>query len=366
MLQEETASDADISSVEHEPESGASMPSSRQRLAEIAARLSTYGEPLPVHFALAELSPSAIITTNYDSLIEDAIRTSGKTATVLVPREATEITPDDAIPVFKVFGSPEKPGSLSTRFSESLLSPAEESHNARLLKTMMTVSLVIVIGFDLNRNDLGRFYERFGGGITRNPWFILSGNIDPVSETLWTRRGVYIEKISDAELGNFFRALKARRDVPAKTRPHTRQRRQIFISHTGDQQIVATVRSLLYSLDLTPISGEDIAIPGQPWMDRLDDLIASSDAAIVILGRESTGPRTEVTVRSNVILELGLLLGRLGRDRVLTVVTRDAVLPSDLGGFRYLVADPDRDDLLRREVGKWSRQLGFEIPDKSD
>jgi predicted nucleotide-binding protein len=92
-------------------------------------------------------------------------------------------------------------------------------------------------------------------------------------------------------------------------------------------------------------------------MERLNDLAASSDGAIVILGPESTGSRAGMTSRSNIIFELGLLLGRLGRDRVLTIVTRDAILPSDLGGFRYLVFDPDRDDLLRNDLSKWAKQL---------
>lgn len=357
LSQDKTASDADISVVEHEPESLAFKPAGRQRLAEIAAKLSAHSKPLPVHFALAELNPRGIVTTNYDPLIEDAIRISGKTATVLVPREATEITPDDAIPVFKVHGSPERPSTLSFRFSDSLLSPSDESYNAQLLKTMITVSLVIVIGFELDSKELGSFYERFGGGITRNPWFILSESIDPVSETLWASRGVHVVNIADTELSNFFETLKARLNTPIEAQKRARQRHQIFISHTGDESTVSTVRSILRNLDFTPVSVGDIASAGQTWMERLDDMAASSDAAIVILGPESTGSRAGLTSRSNIIFELGLLLGRLGRDRVLTIVTPDATLPSDLGGFRYLVVDPGRDDLLRKDLSKWVRQL---------
>jgi predicted nucleotide-binding protein len=227
---------------------------------------------------------------------------------------------------------------------------------------MMTVNLVIVVGFELSSNELGRVYELFGE-TARASWFILTGANDPVSESLWVNRGVQIVNVADADLSYFFKELKAKRDVPAETARPRKERHQIFVSHTGDYAVASTVRHLLREMNLKPVSVEDISSSGQTLMERVEDLARSSDAAVVILGPESSSDRASEIARSNVILELGLLLGMLGRDRVLTVVAQDSILPSDLGGFQYLAFDSTRDDVLERELSKWATSLALTGPD---
>jgi predicted nucleotide-binding protein len=95
---------------------------------------------------------------------------------------------------------------------------------------------------------------------------------------------------------------------------------------------------------------------GQTIIKCLDQLVASSDAAVVVLGPESGNDRM---ARANAIFELGMLAGRLGRDRVLTIVTPDAVFPSDISGSQYLVLDSSRHESLRVELERWSRNLGL-------
>jgi predicted nucleotide-binding protein len=329
-----------------------------QRLVDTATKLAADGTPSPVHLALAEFSPSAIVTTNYDSLIEDAIRLLGNKAAVIVPGESTEPIADDATPVFKVFGTPENPSTLTANVSESLLGPVEESYSTLLLRTMMTVNVVIVIGFDLGSNELGQLYERFGEA-PRSSWFIVTDQTNPVSESLWASRGVHVINVASADLSYFFEELKSKRDALAEAPKPTKQRHQIFVRHTGDEATAATVRRLLRTMNLKPVGAEDASGSSQTWMERLEDLAGSSDAAIVILGPESSGGRAGETARSNVIFELGLLLGTLGRDRVLTLVTRDAIPPTDLGGFEYLAFDSTRDDVLAGELNRWARRLNL-------
>jgi hypothetical protein len=324
------------------------------RLLTEVAEFANHGRPSPVHIALAKLAPKAIVTTNYDSLIEKAIRETGATPAVLADNESAEPVRDESIQVFKIFGSIEQPHTLAFSVSESLLGPRRESYLAGRLKTMMALSLVIVIGFEPSSNMLGWLYERLGGA-ARSSWFIVSGINDPVSETLWASRGVRSINVRDADLGQFFEALRDKRTaLLGKPRQHAGQRRQIFVSHTANDPAASTVRRSLRSLGYRPVGAEDV-LAGQTWIERLDDLAESSDAAVVILGPESSEGR----IRSNVIFELGLLIGKLGRNRVLAVVTRDATPPSDLGSYQYLVLDSDRDASLGAELGKWTRSLGL-------
>lgn len=56
---------------------------------------------------------------------------------------------------------------------------------------------------------------------------------------------------------------------------------------------------------------------------------------------------THRTVRDNVIFELGLFIGRLGKERAYFVVpkgVKDLALPSDLAGITYTSYNPDRTD----------------------
>jgi len=86
--------------------------------------------------------------------------------------------------------------------------------------------------------------------------------------------------------------------------------------------------------------------------DALDSLLAaldSSDAGIFVLREddltESRG-QSSPTVRDNVVFELGMFIGRLGRDRtfMLSPHGSDIRLPSDLTGITTALYDADRFD----------------------
>jgi hypothetical protein len=93
----------------------------RQELCELVRREVDEGKrPSPALRALGRLGFSHIITTNYDSLLEDALRDAGRRPTVTVySPEAHRVTPDpstDPDPdhplVFKIHGSTSDPPSM--------------------------------------------------------------------------------------------------------------------------------------------------------------------------------------------------------------------------------------------------------------
>jgi predicted nucleotide-binding protein len=312
--------------------------------------------PTPAHLAIARLAPRAIVTTNYDTLIEDAINETGNRAFTLTNNDAIESEPEGAIPIFKIFGSVQDPTSISFGFADSMLSSSEMQPTTRLLRAVIAVSLVIAVGFELNSNDLGGLYERFGDRV-HGSWFVIPSDTKPdrIAKTLWTNRGVQIVEVPGANLSYFFESLKSRIETLLEPSHPVRQGRQIFVSHAGDSVASSVVYRLLRDLNLNPVDVSDIPVSGQTLMERLDYLAESSEAAIVILGPESSGDRA---TSANVLFELGWLLGKLGRDRVLTVVTPEAILPSDLGGFRYFVFEPTRRESLRARLRNWVEEIG--------
>jgi predicted nucleotide-binding protein len=326
----------------------------RQLLADTLTDFSQQAAPSPAHLAIAKLAPRAVVTTNYDTLLEDAIDGSGRSAFVLTRNDDIEPEPEDAIPVFKIHGSIRDPSSISFDSAGSLLASSGTQPATWLLRAVMAVSLVIAVGFDLNSKDLGSLYERFGDTV-HGSWFVIpaENKSDPVAKTLWTNRGVQI--VETANISAFFEDLKNRLETLLEPPSYTRQGRQIFVSHAVNSAASSTVYNLLREFNLDPVDIKDMSISGQTIMDRLDYLVESSEAAVVILGPESSGDHA---AGSNVIFELGWLLGKLGRDRVLTVVTPDALLPTDLGGFRYFVFEPARPESLEAGLRNWLEGFG--------
>jgi O-acetyl-ADP-ribose deacetylase (regulator of RNase III) len=94
----------------------------------------------------------------------------------------------------------------------------------------------------------------------------------------------------------------------------------------------------------------------RPTFDAIDSLHAeldSSDAGIFVLTpddlTESRG-QSSLTARDNVILELGMFIGRLGRDRTFMLVPGESTirLPSDLNGVTTVRYDAERFDRRQR------------------
>lgn len=90
--------------------------------------------------------------------------------------------------------------------------------------------------------------------------------------------------------------------------------------------------------------------PSRFAMDELQSELDQSDFALFAFQPDDiTLMRDEAqrTVRDNVILELGLFIGRLGRERAFILVPREAEpihLPTDLLGMTPLTYEPNRTD----------------------
>ena len=98
-------------------------------------------------------------------------------------------------------------------------------------------------------------------------------------------------------------------------------------------------------------------------IDSLQGVLASSDAGVFILApddlTESRG-QSSLTVRDNVIFELGMFIGHLGRDRTFMLVPDNSAarLPSDLLGITTARYDAERfEQRQRAAVGSACTQI---------
>jgi O-acetyl-ADP-ribose deacetylase (regulator of RNase III) len=123
---------------------------------------------------------------------------------------------------------------------------------------------------------------------------------------------------------------------------------RIFIGSSGEALDIsyAAQEELNRDFDVT-VWNQDVFHLSYDALDSLLQALDSSDAGLFVLKPDDvTESRGEPapSVRDNVIFELGMFIGRLGRDRtfILLPITPAVRLPSDLGGIITARYDADR------------------------
>jgi hypothetical protein len=125
-------------------------------------------------------------------------------------------------------------------------------------------------------------------------------------------------------------------------------RPRIFVGSSGEA--IDVCRAIQVELDVdfeVTVWNQDVFRLTYGALDSLLDALDSSDAGVFILRPDDlTTSRGESnpTARDNVIFELGMFIGRLGRDRtfLLTPDSSTIRLPSDLIGLTTASYDADR------------------------
>jgi len=137
-------------------------------------------------------------------------------------------------------------------------------------------------------------------------------------------------------------------------------KRKVFVIHGHNQTILEEVKTFLAELSL-----EVVVLREQPAQGRtiIENLLFHSDVfyAVALLtdddvGRSKTDARLLPRARQNVILELGLFLGQLGRHRVSALVETGVEIPSDLQGVIYISLHADQ-----KNDEEWKEKLEAEI-----
>jgi len=149
-------------------------------------------------------------------------------------------------------------------------------------------------------------------------------------------------------------------DSPYEVQPLT-DRIRVFVASSSEQlPIVHRVAELLDESDLLDIQPweEDVFELSAAYIESLERELDRADFAVVILTADDSAQVRQKDVnlpRDNVVFELGLFIGRLGRERCLFFVDRDSEtrIATDLSGVEpayYSLADGDPAHGLERQV----------------
>ena len=143
--------------------------------------------------------------------------------------------------------------------------------------------------------------------------------------------------------------------------------RKIFVVYGHDEIARTQLEALLRRWDLEPIILDQQASAGQTIIEKLEEYTADVGYAIVLATPDDEGKaKTEVTtksrVRQNVVLELGMFLAKLGRERVAILLKEapDFERPSDIHGLIYIPFQNKVDEVSLNLIRELTRQ-GYTI-----
>ena len=143
--------------------------------------------------------------------------------------------------------------------------------------------------------------------------------------------------------------------------------RKIFVVYGHDEIARTQLEALLRRWDLEPIILDQQASAGQTIIEKLEEYTADVGYAIVLAtpddeGKAKSETATKSRVRQNVVLELGMFLAKLGRERV-SILLKEATdfeRPSDIQGLIYIPFQNKVDEVSLNLIRELSRQ-GYTI-----
>ena len=122
--------------------------------------------------------------------------------------------------------------------------------------------------------------------------------------------------------------------------------RKIFVVYGHDDIARTQLEALLRRWDLEPIILDQQASGGQTIIEKLEEYSQEVGYAIVLAtpddeGKSKSEDSYKSRVRQNVVLELGMFLAKLGREKVAILLKEDIEFekPSDIHGLIYIPFD---------------------------
>lgn len=139
--------------------------------------------------------------------------------------------------------------------------------------------------------------------------------------------------------------------------------RKVFVVYGHDEIARTQLEAMLRRWDLDPIILDQQASSGQTIIEKLEEYGADVGYAIVLATPDDEGKAVneesyKFRVRQNVVLELGMFLAKLGRNKVAILLKEDKNFekPSDIQGLIYIPFQNKVDEVAIYLIRELSRQ----------
>lgn len=122
------------------------------------------------------------------------------------------------------------------------------------------------------------------------------------------------------------------------------QNNKVFVVYGHDEQARNNLEAMLRRWGLEPLILDQLPSEGQTIIEKLESYTAKVNFAVVLATPDDIGHRAAHPdeaahrARQNVVLELGMLLSKLGRKKVAILLNQQEAMerPSDIQGLIYI------------------------------
>ena len=143
---------------------------------------------------------------------------------------------------------------------------------------------------------------------------------------------------------------------------------KVFVVYGHDYIARTQLEAMLRRWDLQPLILDQLVSSGQTVIEKLEEYTSQVSFGIVLATPDDMGyakeseDKKKYRVRQNVVLELGMLLSKLGRKRVAILLSQaeDMESPSDIEGLIYI---PFKDNVeeAKLSLAKEMQNNGYKL-----
>lgn len=146
------------------------------------------------------------------------------------------------------------------------------------------------------------------------------------------------------------------------------QNRKVFVVYGHDTNARTQLEAMLRRWDLEPLILDQLISSGQTIIEKLEEYTQQANFGIVLATPDDIGypkedeSKKQYRVRQNVVLELGMLLSRIGREKVAILLSQAEHMekPSDIDGLIYI---PFKDNVeeTKLSLAKEMKNNGYSL-----
>lgn len=157
-----------------------------------------------------------------------------------------------------------------------------------------------------------------------------------------------------------------KRSTPATLNVERERSKKVFLVHGHNDALKYEIAHSLQNARLDVTILHEQLEQGRTILEKLSDHAAEAGFAVVLLTADDVGGKKGASpdslqprARQNVVFELGLFIGLLGRRRVCAVCETGVEFPSDLHGLARI--EYDSEGAWRHKVAKEIHGAGIEV-----
>lgn len=347
---------------------------SRTKLVEFLMKELHFGkiQPGATYRAFCDLFTGIVCTTNFDSLLEDALTLLHRPVSVVVTKDRLTIGDKDESKIIKLHGDFNHPDRMVITEKDYDMYIERNPIFATYIANLFITNTMLLIGYSLDDDDFRSIWQIINSrlGNMTQPAYCVMVNAHQEKVARYRRRNIRVINLEGEAkdykniLRNFFVELKdyidQERDNAAESIDErineqmvipAEDNRLCFISCAMSRisQVSAMLNPILHRFGITPVRIDDMLTRGENWIDVSSTAIRKSKVAIVDVS----------DANPNVMFELGLIKSLKQENNVLVICEKGKFSHvADLNGqlvlqYTFDLSDEKIEYHFKKALSEW-------------